>query len=164
MRDVFVGFICAIAFFLFAYRGYDYKDNIAGKLACFFALGVAFFPTSITEPLTNCIPEPVDTHIYSSIHFVSAALFFIMLAVFSLLLFTKGSKNPSKQKLRRNLLYRICGYTILGCLVIIAIYFAILEKKIPVLQKFDPVFWLESIALWAFGISWLTKGEALLVD
>jgi len=27
-----------------------------------------------------------------------------------------------------------------------------------------PVFWLESLALWAFGISWFVKGETLWKD
>jgi hypothetical protein len=27
-----------------------------------------------------------------------------------------------------------------------------------------PVFWLESLALWAFGFSWLIKGETLWQD
>ncbi len=164
MRDIFVGIICAIALFLFAYKGYDYRDAMAGNLACIFALGVAFFPTSITEPLTHCIPATIDTQILSSLHFVSAALFFLVLAYFSLVLFTKGSKEPSKRKLKRNMLYRICGYTMLGCLLLIALYFIFLERRYTVLENCDPVFWLETIALWAFGISWLTKGKSLLVD
>jgi len=164
MRDIFVGFICAICLFLFAYKGYDYLDSIAGNLACLFGLGTAFFPTSITEPLTHCIPAPIDTQILSSLHFVSAALFFLVLAYFSLVLFTKGAKEPTKRKLKRNMLYRISGYTILGSLLLIAVYFALLERRFPVLQDYDPVFWLETIALWAFGISWLTKGKALLID
>ena len=164
MRDVFVGFICAICLFLFAYKGYDYIDSLSGSLACLFGLGVVFFPTSITGPLTHCIPAPIDTQILGSLHFVSAALFFLVLAFFSLILFTKGKKNPSRRKLKRNLLYKICGYTILGCILIIAVYSGLLEKRYPILQHYDPVFWLETIALWAFGISWLTKGKALLID
>ena len=39
-----------------------------------------------------------------------------------------------------------------------------LREKYPELQHLDPVFWLESIALWAFGISWITKGELILKD
>jgi hypothetical protein len=31
-------------------------------------------------------------------------------------------------------------------------------------ERFEPRFWLESIAIVAFGISWLTKGEAILKD
>ena len=46
MRDVFVGSLCAIAVFLMSYHGYERKDDIAGDLACVFALGVALFPTT----------------------------------------------------------------------------------------------------------------------
>ena len=45
-RDAFVGILFFIAWFLFAYRGYEHKNNIAGYLACIFALGVAVFPNS----------------------------------------------------------------------------------------------------------------------
>jgi hypothetical protein len=31
-------------------------------------------------------------------------------------------------------------------------------------ERFEPRFWLESIAIVVFGISWLTKGEAILKD
>ena len=164
MRDIFMGYICAIAFFMFAYKGYDRMDSIAGKLACLFALGVAFFPTSVTEHLTYCIPSPVDTHFFNSIHFVSAGLFFLVLAYFSLCQFTQGEGKPTDRKRKRNILYRISGFTILGSLVLIAVYFWLLEKRCPALQLVDPVFWLETLALWAFGIAWLTKGRVILAD
>jgi hypothetical protein len=45
MRDVFVGTLFAIGFFLLSYQGYEKADNIAGNLACLFAVGVALFPT-----------------------------------------------------------------------------------------------------------------------
>src|SRR6266540_6600402 len=54
MRDIFVGSLCAIAVFLMSYRGYDRKDDIAGDLACVFALGVALFPIA---PEMNAIPR-----------------------------------------------------------------------------------------------------------
>jgi hypothetical protein len=50
------------------------------------------------------------------------------------------------------------------CIVLIAVYWTILEKKCTCLVNFNPVFWLESIALWAFGISWIVKGEVILKD
>ena len=43
MRNVFVGILSATALFMFAYRGYDYRDRIAGIAAFVFALGIAFF-------------------------------------------------------------------------------------------------------------------------
>ncbi len=45
-RDVLVGTLFAVGFFLGTYRGYERRDNIAGNLACVFALGVALFPVS----------------------------------------------------------------------------------------------------------------------
>jgi len=164
MRDIFVGILCAVALFLFAYKGYDKRDAIAGDLACIFALGVAFFPTSVSEPLTHCIPEPIDNRIISTIHFVSATGFFLVLSYFSLILFTITKDPVTRQKRIRNRVYKICAYVMLGSLVGIALYSFCLEKKLPVLQTCDPVFWLETIALWAFGISWLTKGETLWAD
>ena len=164
MRNIFVGVMCVLALFLFAYRGYELRDALAGNLGCIFALGVAFFPTSVTGQLPDCIPAPADHPVLSSLHFISAALLFLVLTYFSLFLFTKGSGNPTPRKLKRNRLYRICGYTMLCCLSLIAVYFYLLEKRFPALSRLDPVFWLESVALWAFGISWLTKGKALLND
>ena len=45
-RDAFVGILFVIAWFLCTYKGYETVDDIAGYLACLFALGVAFFPNS----------------------------------------------------------------------------------------------------------------------
>ena len=121
MRNVYVGILCAIALFLFAYKGYDRIDSIAGNLACIFALLIAFFPTSVTEPLTPCILSPYENKISSSIHFFSAGGFFVILAYFSIFLFTKKEPKPTKMKLKRNKIYRICGYIILGCILIMAV-------------------------------------------
>jgi len=87
MKNVFVGTLCAIGVFLFSYRGYSKKDNIAANIAAFCAIGTALFPTALAENAT-AIAE------------------------------------------------------IIG----------------------KPVFWLEAIAIIAFGISWFVKGEGILED
>lgn len=166
MRNVFVGALCAVALFLWAYKGYkrDEKDNKylipdnpAGNIAALFALGVAFFPTLIeTDDLTSCITEEYPRKIIGTLHLLWALLFFIMLAYFSIVLFTKGEGKSE------NLLYRICGFTILICVAVIIIYIYFLKDIFPQLQKLKPVFWLETFALWAFGISWLRKGRMSL--
>lgn len=174
MRDVFVGILCAIALFLFSYKGYvdDKRDNIAGTLASFFALGIAFFPTAPDKPLSPCdspscnIPAVITNPFISNLHFIFATSFFLVLTYFSLVLFTKtkNKRTQTKQKKERNSIYRICGFVMLTCIILIAIYFFLLEEKYPNLAKYDPVFWLETIALWAFATSWLIKGELLLKD
>ena len=51
-----------------------------------------------------------------------------------------------------------------ACIVLIAISFLLRNSVLAFLTPFQPVFWLEAIAVLAFGISWLTKGEAILGD
>lgn len=148
-RDVFVGILFAISWFMFTYHGNDNRDNIAGYLAWVFALGVALFPTNGTP----------REHL---IHLASATGLFLVLSYFSLGLFTLSAPTPTPQKLIRNRIYKICGYAMLGCIALIGLYHAFWQHT--ALATWKPVFWLESIALWAFGISWFVKGETLWRD
>lgn len=152
MRDVLVGVLFVIGWFLFSYKGYERKDDIAGDLACFFALGVALFPTTSAS-------EAIRT-----VHFISAAAFFLVLAYFSLFLFTQTKKGvpPTPEKRTRNRIYVACGVIMLACIASVALYNAFLQDA-PV-AAVKPVFWLESLALWAFGWSWFVKGETLWRD
>ena len=158
MRDVFVGSLCAIAVFLLSYKGYDRRDGLAGGLAGVFAIGVALFPTT---PTGNVTPQAA---VIGAIHIICAFSFFLTLAYFSLVLFRKTDphKTPSRRKLQRNRIYTFCGYAILASIATIAIL-ALLPHG-TAFMKFDPFFWLESLAVVAFGVSWLTKGEAILKD
>ncbi len=164
MRDAFVGIISAIAVFLFTYKGYDRTDDIAGNCASVFAVGVGFFPSSYFGLKTTCIQHHIDNGIFDVLHLISAALLFLILAYFSFFLFTKTKGDPTEQKLKRNLIYRVCGILILVCILAIALYVLYLRGRFPYLMNLRPIFWLESIALWAFGFSWLTKGEMILKD
>jgi hypothetical protein len=113
MRNVFVGSLCAIGVFLMSTRGYDRKDEIAGILACVFAVGVALFPT------TPDICATSQDKLIGGLHLSFAALLFLTLAYFSLALFTKtASENlPTPRKLRRKTVYRVCGYPILASIL-----------------------------------------------
>ncbi len=152
MRDVLVGVLFVIGWFLFSYKGYERKDDIAGTLACFFALGVALFPTTS------------DSKAIRIVHFVSAAGLFLVLAYFSLFLFTQTKKGvpPTPEKETRNGIYVACGVIMLACIASVALYYAFLQEA-PV-AAIKPVFWLEFLALWAFGWSWFVKGETLWRD
>lgn len=148
-RDALVGILFTMAWFLFTYRAYERNDEIAGKTACLAALGVALFPNSGT---------PAE----SRIHFASAAVLFVTLACFSLFLFTKSQGVRTPQKRIRNGIYRGCGITILMCIALIGLYKG--TAMGTSLGAWQPVFWLESLALWAFGVSWFIKGETLFRD
>lgn len=160
MGDVFVGTLCAIGVFLLSYKGYEKEDDFAGDLACVFAIGVALFPTTPAgDPAT--LAKTIG-----AAHLVFAALFFLTLAYFSLCLFTKTdlTKTPTPRKIRRNQVYRVCGYAIIASIVLILLYSLLPEDIKKVLSPYNPIFWLESVAVLAFGMSWLTKGEAILQD
>jgi hypothetical protein len=158
MRNVFVGALCAIGVFLMSYHGYERADDIAGDLACIFAVGVALFPT---------VPALDPTHLQVMIgyvHYGFVAAFFLTLAYFCLCQFRKTdpSKPMTPQKVKRNRVYTVCGYIILACIALLAIYGAFLQNSS--VAEFRPVSWLKAIAVIAFGASWLVKGEALQQD
>ena len=163
MGDVFGGFLCAYAMFLFTYRGHDWIDNWAANLAGAFALGIALFPTMYKEGV-GCTHTPWFT--YHTIHMICAASFFLVLSYFSLFLFTKTKEEepPSTQKLKRNVIYKVCGVIMLVCIALIALYMLLLQERYTQLQEMNPTFWLESIALFVFGVSWLVKGHTILND
>jgi hypothetical protein len=52
--------------------------------------------------------------------------------------------------------------------MLVSIFLIFLIRIIPwlgdILKAIKPVFWLEWIALVAFGVSWLVKGKAILKD
>ena len=159
MRDVFVGILCAIGVFLFSYKGYE-GDRRAGIFACLMAVGVALFPVA-PEGSTDSIVK-----IVGMLHYLFAAAFFLTLAYFSLRLFTKTDPliPPTRRKLQRNIVYRVCGYLILLALALIVVVKMLPESAGIPIKQLAPVFWLEALAVVAFGFSWLTKGEAILKD
>ena len=164
MRNILVGVLCAVALFMFAYKGYDKRDSVAGNLACIFAVGVAFFPTGV-DTLSECAEQCIVYEDWvETFHFAFAGLFFSVLIYFSLFLFTQSNDVSNLQKRKRNTIYKCCAYVMIACVALIALYFFVLKDKYPELAHLDPVFWLEAIALWAFGISWLTKGQFIFKD
>lgn len=158
MQDVFVGILFVIGFFLLSYKGYDLADDIAGYVGGISAVGAALFPASSGDA--------AHAVLIGRIHLVFAALFFLALIYFSLFLFTKTDPKgePSRKKLHRNKIYKTCGYIMIICLVLIIIlHFLPKEIRSP-LKAYHPEFWLETIAVVAFGCSWLIKGETWLQD
>ncbi len=176
MGNVLVGSMCAIGVFLLSYR-YKKWDIIACVLAGIFAIGVALFPTA---------PKEAATTLTGTVHNVSAGLLFVTLACMSIFLFTKTHPDqtvkPHKpmeylslfvvtrtrpgvplnpRKKRRNIIYRVCGYTIFACIIFIGIMQ--IKSINDQVQQYNPVFWLEAIAVFAFGFSWLTKGETIVL-
>ena len=142
------GVLTAAAIVLMCYDGYDWRDNLITTISGFFGLCIVIFPCrcSVSTPLTGFFQLPVN--ISNIIHCSSAVIFFILLAINSLFLFTLGESN-TKQKKLRNIIYRTCGIGMLCAMALMVI---------PV-SFFAKTFIVEAIALTFFGISWLVKGQ-----
>lgn len=113
--NLLVGALCAVALFLFFYAGYSKLDDWTGHVAAVFALGVAWFPCNEGGAITV-------------LHFTSAASLFVVLAFFSMFLFTKDDGNPTSEKKRRNLIYYSCGGIMLAAIAAMGLY-KILEPE-----------------------------------
>lgn len=165
MGNLLTGILCAVAMFLIAYKGFEKIDHLATSFAGICALGIAMFPTNkSTMESPGCVVIDLSENgLRNAIHIGSAAMFFITLAVISWFLFTKSRGPKTKQKEKRNTLYRACGLTIVGAIALILLYW-IFAEELRSFDKYKPVFWLEWVALIAFGLSWLVKGELILED
>src|SRR5690606_24102351 len=98
------------------------------------------------------------------LHLIFAAIFLVSLALISLIYFPRSRYavvSENSQKYRRNRIYKISGWVMLGCLFLIIIYFIVKPKG---LQDIPVVFILEAVAVEAFGMAWITKGETLWPD
>jgi hypothetical protein len=167
MGDWFVGTLCGVALFLFCYNGHDRGDKIAAKIAAVFALLVAMFPTdfgSYADMQCSRITDGEDKF-SNAVHYISASILFSTFAFFSLVQFTKSNKpGPMGQpKKNRNTIYKICGWVIVACIVAITLL-SFIDALYQKVKAFKPTFVLETVALLAFGFSWLIKGETFFRD
>jgi hypothetical protein len=160
MRDYYVGALFAIGAFLACSRGYDHRDEIVGYLAGAFAFIVALIPDVNPHRYTHSALR----YNLGRIHLVAASLMFLMLAYFCLVLFRKThpSRTLTRRKRHRNHVYLACGLVIVGCM---SCMFPLAFRRLhEILWPTGILFWCESLALMAFGVAWLVKGEVFLRD
>jgi len=143
MRDVFVAALYAMALFLFFYSGYGRRERWAGILAGVLTLGVVFFPTTLVGP----------TDLVGRLHYACAGLLFLLLAWISLFHFPR--KRPGLAKRITDKIQVICGLLMIACVISIVLYYAFIRVEG---KDTCVVFVAESVALVAFGVSWLTEG------
>ncbi len=150
-RDIFVGFLFAISAFLLAYNGRSTRQMVLSKMAAFAAMGVAMFPCDCGSHV-EVIPY---------VHGISAAVMFLILAVFCYIFFRRAMGKGHSEAVRRAYIYAICGIVIVASIVIIAIdnlLGGIISSRISRLT-----FYGERAGLIAFGIAWLSASRVLPV-
>lgn len=162
-RDWFVGILWVIGVFLFFYRYRPRQPGLArsqspsirtgaadawlGKVAGLTAVAVALFPT--TPPPAS----PVQPPTIGMVHGIAAAILFICLSFFPLILFSQSRK--------RGHVYRRYGWTMIGLLLLVVAFAFAPESWRTQLARWRPVLVLESLLIIVFGVSWFDRGLEL---
>jgi hypothetical protein len=175
---LFVGTLCAIGVFLIFYQGHRPRppawqmpflntrpgrvldrwltDRSVTTLAGLGALATALVPTVATGA-RDCGAFACSV----GLHALATAVFLIALIWMAVFQFTKSDKPKaawSREKRAANAIYLGCGAAMTGALVAMGVQFLLADRHGAGLPwPKPPVFWLEAVAVWAFGLAWLVK-------
>lgn len=144
----FMMILGSASFLLISYKGYEKIDDILLTCSGIAGLGICLFPCSIDTVTGKIGTFMLDSTISDIIHNIFAIAFFGLLAYNSYFLFTKCGGEMTKTKKIRNTIFRVCGIGMVA------------SFSILLLPPFHIKLWLlETIALFFFGVSFLTKAD-----
>lgn len=170
--SIFEIIVSLLAFFLLIYKGKGPVDFYVSSIAGLFALCLLVFPTSNISDTTchdNANIASVTilkiSKLRTTFHYVSAAIFLSCLSYMSIFLFTKSDKPNiqarGRNKRRRNRIFRTCGVImVIAILVILGNFLGLISDDL--FCKYHLTFWMETLAVESFGVSWLVKAEVIL--
>ncbi|MDB5282329.1 MAG: hypothetical protein JWO06_1404 [Bacteroidota bacterium] len=164
---VFCGVLFCMGLFFITYKGPEKIDDYATNLAGLLSFCIALFPTLMNDAdrdiCNSCLPSSSQTISY--VHYGSATLFFFTLSCISCFLFTRSGGAATDEKKLRNKIYRGCGVVMFLCIALLGLdAFNVINLSHWLPAFLRPTFTFETISLWAFGTSWLVKGEAVFAD
>ena len=145
---------------LVCYNGYERIDDITCTITGCCAFGICLFSCDLEDlivhwgeafNLTAVGTFQIPPQVSSILHNGFALAFFGLLAFNSLFLFTRTNGLVTPNKLRRNLIFRICGVGMIVSFLCII--------PISIFNLWGGIWVVEAIALMFFGISWLTKAN-----
>ncbi|MBK7888511.1 MAG: hypothetical protein IPJ86_14900 [Bacteroidetes bacterium] len=161
-RELFTGVLCAVGLFLIRYKGHKNpvfwkNDSLLTNIAGGMAFGIALFPTDPDDCLQKIYTIIPVCHPYlGTIHYVFAGMFFVVLAIVSIKVFTIGQEENVDipvSMINENRIYKICGFLMLFFILLVPI---LAYTGLPYTTLI-----CEALALFSFGTSWLIKGRAL---
>jgi hypothetical protein len=168
MRDFLVASLAAAAFFLIAYKLFERSaSNILSLIAGLAALTTAFFPTNradadVATALTPLQAKLGETNVMH-VHFVAAGIAIVSLAVISFIFgLQEGRRSPDRAGGRARLsptFWRWFHWT-LAAIILVSVAFAAFSDRQHMFTSYSLLIG-ESVALEAFGLSWLFKGLEL---
>jgi threonine/homoserine/homoserine lactone efflux protein len=151
-RDIFVGFLFAISAFLVAYNGLDWPEEmVLAKIAAVAALFVAMFPCDCGR----------NNEIIPYVHFISAAVMFLSLAMFCWIFYRRALTKPYREARGRAAIYLVCGAVIVLAVVVLA-YDGLTGNSVSAKVE-RLIFYGEAAGLIAFGVSWLVASRVFPV-
>lgn len=175
---IMIGTLCAMASFLWSYVGHRQRkwydpfpsDMVLSRIAAVSGALVALVPTTAPKPwvgggcaLLECLLKDagLSDKAVMFTHSAFGAIFFLALATFCLANFRRSTKAFTLDKYGRNLVFLVCGCVVLGSIVLLGLYFFVEPVAMGLTALFGShaIFWLESIAVWAFAFAWFIKGE-----
>ena len=145
LRDVFVGVLFAVGAFLYLYKGFSNRENIALNIAGILALGTALFPTCIGQ-----CPKV-------TIHGIFAVGFFLSITFVSVKCApdTLGLITDENLRAKFRMMYKTLA------VIMLASPAAAYVLNVLTQQYRAFVFYLEAVGIFAFAAYWLTKSREL---
>jgi hypothetical protein len=189
LGPVFVGLLFFIGAFLIAYTGETFWESMWSNIAGVAAMGIAMFPTANSgcetvarfpsrifaqvspgqaPPVAPIEPSGFfELYGASDWHMIAAAVLFLYLGLYCLIVLKRVIPDRHMRngalidtKRRRNRLYSWCGVVILICGVLVAVGDVALGGAAKASWKaLNITFYVEALALWAFGLAWFAKGR-----
>ena len=148
MRDFFVGILFALGVFLYLYKGYTNRENIALNFAGAFAIGIAIFPME-----WNCGSNCSNI----SVHGVCAVSFFLAIAYVSI--WRSSDTLPlikdEKTRARYRNTYRAMGFAMLASPLTALVLTLFFQNA----KSYN--YFVELAGVWAFSGYWFLKSREL---
>jgi hypothetical protein len=155
VRDILVGILWAAGAFLFFYKGYSWKENLALDVAGVAAVLLALFPMDWPPD------EAAQPSFVSIVHSVSAVLLFLAMAYVCLC--RSGDTLEKLDPERRRRFKRT--YAVLGTLmIVIPLGVVLLHYLFPGPADTSPVvFAIEVAGIYVFAAFWLVKSREIAI-
>ncbi|GAB3153981.1 DUF998 domain-containing protein [Amycolatopsis stemonae] len=146
LRDVLVGALITTGTFLFLYKIFKRAENLLLNVAGLAAIGVALLPCAVAKGTTGYASDftfPLGHGICAFVTFACMGVVAFHYAGNTVGMVT----DANKQKILR-VAYRVIGLAMIALPLLVAILDWL---------NFVSLFWVETAALWVFGIYWLVK-------
>ncbi|MGD9020460.1 MAG: hypothetical protein PVF46_01575 [Lysobacterales bacterium] len=155
-RDWFVGMLFIVGALMLAYNGHTTREALASKAAGLCAFLIALFPT-LAKTCGDSTPG-------SKIHGIAAVVLFLILAYFCFGPFRDNTKGKGGKKGLRARLYFVCGCVMVACMLVGLGGRLLLDCE--TMAAWSITYWVEAVALAAFGVAWIVAGKIIpvLVD